>query len=718
MRSLKQILGVAVLAAFLVVLPKGFTEPRDGWHLEGRVPAHTLALVSLEDRAGWEARFEKTAIAGLAREPEMKAFLEPITKAAEEMLESEEKSPFGEETALVKGALEQLAGLHGQVAVALLDVDMEQEKPQAVASLDFGKNVGDFAEFVERMRKQFDPDGATITTFQKDGRTWWQVQEGMPITATTVDTAFVLATDPTVLEAVIAGTGEATLGASADYVSVRARAGGADLALFAYANVPAIVDVVGAKMSEDERAMANSLGLDTVRAAAYGMAFRGDGFMDSFILHAPGADHGIVTVLEMPPFQPRALAHVPTNAFWYEEGSVNYAQLLPNVKRIAGKVDPDVVGKIDEWLLKTGDTVGVDIEKDLLGALAGGAAGYMAMPDTGGLYPELALMLQVSDPAGFEQTFQRFARGVAGAVTEEGAVIASTRDLEYRGRTLHLFEMQAARGRDVIPFTPTWTLLDDWLVVTLVPHAMKEIVLRGEVTTGGGLASQEDFRALQDVLPEGAGAMSYLDLQAVLNLLYDTVVPVLQTAVKPNVLGKDVPFPLDWAQLPAARTVRPYFRSLGIFTTWNKDGFSAQMHGPLPLVGVMLVGAAIAVPLFLRTMEDGMSREVRSVPGQPVPMPIRPEQPGRVRLAPQQQLARAKARELSSYVRAFLLTEKRLPTSLEELVTGNILPDLPNDPWNKAYELRVIEKKSHRFHVVSAGPDGKFDTADDVRVGQ
>jgi len=63
---------------------------------------------------------------------------------------------------------------------------------------------------------------------------------------------------------------------------------------------------------------------------------------------------------------------------------------------------------------------------------------------------------------------------------------------------------------------------------------------------------------------------------------------------------------LDWAQLPAARTVRPYFRSIGMYTTWNKDGFALQMHGPLPMAGLVMLVGLIVTP--------GWTRVVRSLP--------------------------------------------------------------------------------------------------------
>ena len=151
--------ALPALLLTVLVLPKGFAEPRDGWSLEARVPPTALGFVSIEDIGGMEARFEKTAIAGLFREPEMKAFVAPIEKAGREMLEAGEDGPLGESGPMVLKVLEQLKGLKGQVAIALLDVDVDAEKPEIVASLDFGPHVADFITFVQTTRAEIDPEG-------------------------------------------------------------------------------------------------------------------------------------------------------------------------------------------------------------------------------------------------------------------------------------------------------------------------------------------------------------------------------------------------------------------------------------------------------------------------------------------------------------------------------------------------------------------------------
>ncbi len=711
--------AVALLVSLFVGLPRGFAEPRDYFTLESRIPSSSLGIVTIEDVGGMEARMEKTAIAGLFREPEMKAFFEPIEKAGTEMLDAGEEGPFGEAGPMIVKVLEQLKGLRGQIAVAILDYDQTKDMPSAVASLDFGPNVSDFVTFLQTLRAEFDPEGNTVREFEKDGKIWWEFKEGPPITGTTVDTAFVMATDATVLAGVIAGVGEKHLGSDGNFQAVRAKAGGENLAVFAYANVPAIVNVFAADADAEGMRIANHLGLDTLKGAAYAMAFAGDGFMDSFILHTPGADHGIVPLVSTPEFTAPAAPFAPSNAFYLADGAMNIDGLLPRIRTLIEGIEEGASEELDEGLQHVDEAIGVSLEKDLLAGLTGAVGAYASMPDTGGLYPEFSYLLQVKDRASFEAVMEKAVKGIAGMATEEGGMIASTRTLDYHGHKLHLVELQGGEGRDVIPFTPTWTMLDSdqgsWCAITLVPHAMKEIILRHEGKEKG-LTSEEDYLSVRRVMPSSAGAMTYIDLQAILNLIYDTAVPALQTAAKPNLLGNEMPFTLDWALLPAARTVRPYFRSMGVFTTWNKDGIAVQMHGPLPLMGAMIIGAGVGATYFMARATAMPPSTMRMRPEPRGPMkgqPIRPRQPGSAK----GRLAQIQAQQVASYVRVFVLTQKRLPTNLSELVSEDIAASVPTDPWGNDYAINVIDAKSKRFKIVSAGPDGIFGNADDVQTG-
>ena len=74
------------LVALVGLLPAR-AEPRDGFHLEQRLPGSTLAFASMEDLGAWQQRIEATALGKMMADPEMQAFMAPITGAVEQMME-------------------------------------------------------------------------------------------------------------------------------------------------------------------------------------------------------------------------------------------------------------------------------------------------------------------------------------------------------------------------------------------------------------------------------------------------------------------------------------------------------------------------------------------------------------------------------------------------------------------------------------------------------
>jgi hypothetical protein len=259
------------------------------------------------------------------------------------------------------------------------------------------------------------------------------------------------------------------------------------------------------------------------------------------------------------------------------------------------------------------------------------------------------------------------------------------------------------------------------MLLTLVPYTMKEIVAReasGARTTGPrGLAAQEDVAALLAVRPPDTTEVAYVDLQAVANLLYDTAVPLLQTAVKPNLLGDEIPFELDWAQLPPARTVRRHFRSLAVFTSATTDGISIKVQGPVPVVALAAVAIGVGATFFLRAVSADAA-EMRASSVRVGPRRIRVE--GEVEVegedAPEVEMARLQAQELARYVRAFLFNHKRLPETLHELVEEKIALRIHDDPWGNPFFFGQVDGKPNGFLVGSMGPDGEIGTDDDILV--
>ncbi len=480
---------------------------------------------------------------------------------------------------------------------------------------------------------------------------------------------------------------------------MRAQTGGADLALSVYANVPGILARV--KMPDEAHRIASALGLDEVDAAGYGMAFKGDGMLDSIVVDAPKSSHGLMKAFAMKAASRKSFAWAPASAFLVEETAFSLSGLMAHVRDIAGRIDPDALTDVERFLREGKEALGVDIEQELLAGLSDDLGYWLAMPETGGLYPELCLSIGVKDAAAYEKTVERVADGILAQVGKHERVAASRRVIEWHGKRLHVIDLAYVEGRKPLPFQPTICFVDGRMLVTLVPHAMKETLLRKEAG-GAGLAGEEDVKALLAAAPEGTGSIAYLDLQAILNLLYDTGVPLLQTVAKPNVLR--VPVRLDWAQLPAARSMRPYFRSMGVFSACDGKSLRISIHSPVGIVIPTAILAVITVALY--TWTDG-GEEGSSV----------------VRLPSGSRLERSALAQMAGIAGAidlWTIEHRTLPSSLEQLAepsprSGELyLTKLPVDPWGQDYRYLVVNPARRTYELRSAGADGRFSTADDV----
>ncbi len=177
---------------------------------------------------------------------------------------------------------------------------------------------------------------------------------------------------------------------------------------------------------------------------------------------------------------------------------------------------------------------------------------------------------------------------------------------------------------------------------------------------------------------------------------------MLQTIAKPNVLG--VPVRFDWAQLPASRTMRPYFRSLGAFSLCDGKSLRISVHSP---VGILVPVAAIAaVGLAVAKKKAHQFQPDFAMP------PETPPAEGNA--------AQASADMLRDAVLAFVAATGKLPEGLADLTAKNpktdapYASDVPLDPWGFGFVYTVVDAATASFEIRSWGPDGLPKTPDDV----
>jgi general secretion pathway protein G len=87
----------------------------------------------------------------------------------------------------------------------------------------------------------------------------------------------------------------------------------------------------------------------------------------------------------------------------------------------------------------------------------------------------------------------------------------------------------------------------------------------------------------------------------------------------------------------------------------------------------------------------------------------------------EESIAQNQVLQFKQVVDEFIIKERRLPESFDELITENEkgyayiegLSEVPMDPWNNPYEIRPGEGR-HKYEIVSYGPDAQPDTEDDI----
>ena len=80
--------------------------------------------------------------------------------------------------------------------------------------------------------------------------------------------------------------------------------------------------------------------------------------------------------------------------------------------------------------------------------------------------------------------------------------------------------------------------------------------------------------------------------------------------------------------------------------------------------------------------------------------------------------ARTQMTNFGTSINNFLLTTKKLPSSLEDLTESSgsnpypFIDSIPDDPWGNPYDYRQLDGKE--FVIKSNGEDGMPDTEDDI----
>lgn len=167
---------------------------------------------------------------------------------------------------------------------------------------------------------------------------------------------------------------------------------------------------------------------------------------------------------------------------------------------------------------------GVELKLGLLDLIGPEAA--LIVSRANGLVPDVGLVLDSKDASKLEATLLRMLERVPWP---SGSGLQSFQSGDV---TAHVAALGHPRLAE-IPIAPTFGVVDGKLLIALYPISFQRFlaVARGE---SASIADSRDFAALRKRVPKTAEAVSYLDLPRLVAMVYDTVVPVLQSMPNQN----------------------------------------------------------------------------------------------------------------------------------------------------------------------------------------
>ena len=591
---------VVVFSLFLSVVAAQDRVQQPG-DLASLVPAETLVLLELDDLGGYQRWVKDTALGRTWAEPEVQYFAKNLMTSIGKSIDM-----WGGTLGMVGLDPKDFDGIEiRRAGIALCGYSMQGRRPDIDMVLTIqlrsgGANVKKILGAVRGGLENF--LGLQFQKIAIRGREVFHIApQGFELYWTVQGDRFVFATRKARLESVLAALDEghkSPLKSSPRYATIMRRMGADRSALTFYADVKALhaktMGILNGRVPQKKldhfQLVWKTLGLDGIEALAVADIPAGTGFRTELaITHQPGPPRGIFRLAPRGKVNHRFAKHAPSNALFYGAEHWSATEGLAAILDIYRALEPRAPERIEKGLAWFRQAFGVDLEKDLVAALGDDWAGYVGRPPQGGVIPDFCLFVSVKDKPRLEKALLTMMQRVKGMAAEKRVPI-EIKETIFRGLRIRFVESPK------MPLAPAWAFGDDYLVIALNPHAIRNAHVKK-----ASLAGDEDFRALLRRIPESAASSSYVNTGAIVAWGYNTLVPILQSAQ--GAINKEVKaygFQLNFHDLPPVEVITKHLGgSMGYTAPEDgvlRMGFVSPFGSPVIAVGVgFLAGTTAAL---------------------------------------------------------------------------------------------------------------------------
>jgi hypothetical protein len=358
----------------------------------------------------------------------------------------------------------------------------------------------------------------------------------------------------------------------------------------AFVDAEALVKLAGTRGKEIAQLM-TKLGLDGLKGLTFYSGFDGGAERGLFELETTNDRKGLLTLLNGKPFQVGDVPALPPDVTAWSmtnfDAAVFYDIGLQAAESIVELISPDDVPKVKEFARVADSFLGVEIRKDLLGALGDKFVQYNS-PSEGPLNLGQTVLIKVRDARKAEEAITTAIKGLAKLAGGEVSI---------KKRTYHGVQTNEVHVKQQgFFFVPTYAVHKDWLVVGFFPQQVQGYIRRAN----GDLPVWKPSARVQESLakmPREFVSISFTDPRPTINTLL-SVAPMIGGLV--NSLVPEAKF--EVGSIPNAQEATHHlFPNISVTSDDGKmlrQETQASLALPLDLVGadnLILVGFALPI---------------------------------------------------------------------------------------------------------------------------
>jgi hypothetical protein len=541
---------------------------------------------------------------------DVRAFLEELASAATGAVTNAPSVP-DDAKAAAGHAITLLAALASKplsftIATVSLDPAAGPPTVESAVVVQCGEQVESIRESIGAivaMVFEQAPEPLRPKTIELGGREWSQVEFPVPgpVTWGFGGQYFILTTGRGSMEKLLARVGDKGAETPAWKRALVERMPRQRLSTLAYVNVEKILGLAetvqtlgGPSLPPAVLAATGLAGLETIGGVT---GLTEEGFAASLWLGFDGPPKGLFAGPDGH-VDEKALRTVPADAIIAQAWKLDLAKSLKAAIDFASAFDPSSAegarAGVDRATEELRAATGLDLEKDLLEPMGDDWCFFMV--PGGGMMPSVTLEVTIDDRAAFGRAQDR----LVGTAIEAagGPATASVRKVSFAGHELHCLKIA---GDAPMPFTLTWCLKDERLLLTLSPQVMKTLLARKAADEG--LAGVAEVR--RATAAGGESMVGYVEptsLVSTLFALYEMGAPLAEAGLAQQGVRVTMPeLPPSSAVLPL---VRPCVTVMREVLSDEGDGILVESTSTIPLgplsSGSGLVGASpMSVPVLV-----------------------------------------------------------------------------------------------------------------------